>query len=570
MKTTIKYIILLSCAFLMSNCNNDLYDSPKGALTISSTTVTAGDPVTFSWNGDGDHIVFYSGELKHEYKYKDRKRLIGIPEVSFEYRNYKGKLDPMWERGNFKFYYSTDYTGENFESATWNDITDRFNIGEGKNSYQKTGYVRMKELQGHHATFAFEGIYNGGAPIDIGWGNFKIRSYSPELESYVDLLSVAKDTPGIVIKNNGEGPSAHIWELNSNWRFKLPQGVSQASKTAETGWCILPTQSFEDAQYPGDEGEVKKTMSAETLPWTHVYNQPGIYTATVVVSCYDSSSGQRNETISEYQITVLEKPREGLEISSTNIEAGDIVTFSWYGNETSVDFFSGLPGHEYKFKDGKERIPQIKFKYRNFKEDGWSRGYFDIYYATDYNGANVETANWMKITDQFNYIDENNTNTTKKYKETNSILLTKLSETNTTFAFKGICYKGKVTDYGWRDFEIGYYYPKTEVYESQKTINANEDKDIQAIDNENAFCKWQIEGETWRYRTTKNGNASEECTGWCILPAYHFTKAPADTPEQKTGTDGVITWETTYTQTGRYTITIVVGSQVIEKTITVE
>lgn len=35
MKTTIKYIILLSCAFLMSNCNNDLYDSPKGALTIS-------------------------------------------------------------------------------------------------------------------------------------------------------------------------------------------------------------------------------------------------------------------------------------------------------------------------------------------------------------------------------------------------------------------------------------------------------------------------------------------------------------------------------------------------------
>ncbi|MEB3375253.1 hypothetical protein SFC43_25550 [Bacteroides sp. CR5/BHMF/2] len=42
MKTTIKYMILLCCACLMSNCNNDLYDSPRGALTISSTTVTAG------------------------------------------------------------------------------------------------------------------------------------------------------------------------------------------------------------------------------------------------------------------------------------------------------------------------------------------------------------------------------------------------------------------------------------------------------------------------------------------------------------------------------------------------
>ena len=562
MKTTIKYIILLSCAFLMSNCNNDLYDSPKGALTISSTTVTAGDPVTFTWNGDGDHIVFYSGELKHEYKYKDRKKLIGIPEISFEYRNYKADL--TWERGNFKFYYSTDYTGENFESATWNDITDRFNIGEGKNSYQKTGFVRMEELQGHHATFAFEGIYNGGNPVDIGWGNFKIRSYSPELESYVDLLSVAKDTPGIVTKNNGEAPS-HIWELNTNWRFKLPQGISQ-SKTPETGWCILPTQSFEDAQYPGDEGEVKKTMSAEALPWTHVYNQPGIYTATVVVSCYDSSSGQRNETISEYQITVLEKPREGLEISSTNIEAGDIVTFSWYGNETSVDFFSGLPGHEYKFKDGKERIPQLKFKYSNYKENTWTRGGFKILYATNYNGTNVETANWIDITDQFNIQEGSNSN---KNKETDIVKLNGISETNTTFAFKGICHKGTVTDFGWRDFEIGYYYPKTEAYTLQQTINATTEG-IQTINDENAFCKWQVEGGTWRYRSSVSGNAPEECTGWCILPAHHFTKAPADTPEQKTGTDGVITWETIYTQTGRYTMTIVAGNQVIEKTITVE
>lgn len=565
MKTTIKYMILLCCACLMSNCNNDLYDSPRGALTISSTTVTAGEPVTFTWNGDGDHIVFYSGELKHEYKYKDRKRLIGIPEVSFEYRNYKGDLP--WERGDFKFYYSTDYTGENFESATWNDITDRFNIGEGKNSYQKTGYVRMEELQGHHATFAFEGIYNGGNPVDIGWGNFKIRSYSPELESYVDLLSVAKDTPGIVTKNNGEDPSAHIWELNTNWRFKLPQGVSQASKTPETGWCILPTQSFEDAQYPGDEGEVKKTLSAEALPWTHVYPQPGVYTATVVVSCYDSGSDQRNETIAEYQITVLEKPKEGLEISSTNIEAGDIVTFSWYGNENSVDFFSGLPGHEYKNKDGKElnRIPQIKFKYRNYKETGWDRGHFEVLYATDYNGTNAETANWVNITERLNIPEDGN----NVEKETSYVKLDEISETNTTFAFKGICNKGKVVDIGWRDFIIGYNYSETGQDEEIQKIGST--SDVKTIDKEGAFCSWRVEGNMWRYKSSLSGTSPEAIEGWCILPTYTFTnKLPADTPEQKTGTDGVITWETTYTQPGRYTITIVVGNQVIEKTITVE
>lgn len=301
MKTTFKYFILLGCILLMSNCSNDLYDTPEGTLIVSSTTVKVGEPVTFTWQGNGDHIVFYNGELKHEYKHKDRKQLKGIPEVSFEYRNYK--TDLTWSRGKLEFYYSTDFSGDNFEAATWNNITDRFNIGEGKNSYQKTGYVQMEELQGHHATFAFKAIYYGINPVDIGWGNFKIRSYSPEVESYVDILSIAKDGIGIVTKS-GES-AAHAWRVNTNWRFMTAAGIT-APKKEESGWCILPTQSFEDAAYPGDEGEVKKTMSAEALPWSHTYTKPGVYSVAVVVSCYDSSNDRRNRVVIERQITVEE------------------------------------------------------------------------------------------------------------------------------------------------------------------------------------------------------------------------------------------------------------------------
>ena len=301
MKTIIRYFILLSWVLLLSNCTNDLYDTPSGTLILSSPTVKVGEPVTFSWNGNGDHIVFYSGELKHEYKYKDRKKIKGIPEVSFDYRNYK--TDLKWTRGKLEFYYATDYSGDNFETATWNNITDRFSIGEGKNSYQSTGYVQMDELQGHQVTFAFKAIYYGVSPADIGWGNFKIRSYSPEVESYVDMLSISKDAIGITTRN--EEGATHGWRLNTNWRFMTPSGVTPP-KREETGWCILPTQSFEDTVYPGDEGEVKKTMSAEALPWTHTYTKPGVYSIAVVVSNYDSSSGQRNEVVVERQITVEE------------------------------------------------------------------------------------------------------------------------------------------------------------------------------------------------------------------------------------------------------------------------
>lgn len=297
-----KYILfpLICGVILFSSCEKGLYDTPEGELNISATTVKVGEPVTFEWNGNGDHIVFYSGELKHEYKYKDRKVLKGVPEVYFEYRNYKGDL--TWSRGNLELYCSTDYTGENFETATWNNVTERFNIGEGKNSYQKTGYISFEDLQGTNATFAFRAYSNVGKQVDIGWGNFKIRSYSPEIDSYVDVLSVAKDAPGIITVNKDE--FYHKWELNTNWRFR--QSAGKNPTVVEEGWCILPTQSFQDTVYPGDEGEVKKTLNADNLPWTHTYSKAGKYSITVIVSCYDSSSGVSNEKVVTNEIEVVE------------------------------------------------------------------------------------------------------------------------------------------------------------------------------------------------------------------------------------------------------------------------
>ena len=154
-------------------------------------------------------------------------------------------------------------------------------------------------------------------------------------------------------------------------------------------------------------------------------------------------------------------------------------------------------------------------------------------------------------------------------KETSYVKLDEIRETNTTFALKGICNEGKVVDIGWRDFIIGYNYPETGQDEEAQKIGST--SDVKTIDKENAFCNWRVEGNMWRYKSSLSGTSPEAIEGWCILPTYTFTnKIPADTPEQKTGTDGVITWEETYTQVGRYTITIVVGNQVIEKTITVE
>lgn len=300
-------LLFLACILLLCSCEKELYDTPEGRLSISSKIVRVGEPVTFEWIGSGDHIVFYSGELKHEYKFKYRKVLKGIPEVSFDYRNYKGANDPdAWERGIIEVYYSTDYVDNNFEIANWNKVTERFNINfeKAENTYLNTGYVPFEELQGTKTTFAFKAIYNGGSPVDIGWANFKVRSYSPEIESYVDVINISKDADGIKLIN--EENSLHKWQFSTNWRFMMPPSTTP-TKQEEVGWCVMPTLSFEDTVYPGDEGEVKKTLNIEASPWTHVYSKPGKYSIAVIVSSYDGSKGVSNEKVIIDEIEVLDK-----------------------------------------------------------------------------------------------------------------------------------------------------------------------------------------------------------------------------------------------------------------------
>ena len=92
-------------------------------------------------------------------------------------------------------------------------------------------------------------------------------------------------------------------------------------------------------------------------------------------------------------------------------------------------------------------------------------------------------------------------------KETSYVKLDEISETNTTFAFKGICNNGKVVDISWRDFIIGYNYSETGQDEEVQKIGST--SDVKTIDKEGAFCSWRVEGNMWRYKSSLSGTSPE-------------------------------------------------------------
>lgn len=86
MKIIYKSLMTIAFAGLsLASCDKELKEETAmevGVVTDSNVsfngntvTVKKGSPVTFSFNGDPDFITFFSGEIGHEYKHRNRTEM---------------------------------------------------------------------------------------------------------------------------------------------------------------------------------------------------------------------------------------------------------------------------------------------------------------------------------------------------------------------------------------------------------------------------------------------------------------------------------------------------------------
>ena len=403
MKNIIRYCGLLLVG--LAACMEDEAPSVKLNVALDKQVYQVGEPVTFKLNGNPDNIVFYSGEVGHNYAYKERYHADGDLLVKFN----------SWVRygdiyHNLKFLVSSDFSGiydkENVEAATWIDLSDKFRFSVGDDQ-TPSGEVNLKEYVGAaedarlFVTFRYEDEEKARQ------NNWIIRSIALDCVSAEGVRSSLATMPTMGWKVVDFENPAVTWNVSSTSQILIDGGTNQPKNV---DWVI--SQAFDVRKTTPDTGVALKNISTTMDEYQYVYTKPGTYEVVFETTSdwYNGSDHGLTRVTVEVQGTVEEEIPASLSVLPDKVEckAGEPITFSLTGNNANnVVFYSGESGHNFDFR---ERFYADNDMVVNFST--WVR-YGEIYQnlqflvSNDFNGiydeGSVEAANWIDLSDKFTF-----------------------------------------------------------------------------------------------------------------------------------------------------------------------
>lgn len=134
----LRYYIILLGLLTMVSCQKKFVvkDTPDFSVSTDSASFKANTPVIFKIKGSADIISFYSGELFHDYAFRNG-RVVDVSGMGLTLSFKTGvavSIPPGTQQNQFSILVSTDFTGNysnlaSVKAATWQDITDSFVLG---------------------------------------------------------------------------------------------------------------------------------------------------------------------------------------------------------------------------------------------------------------------------------------------------------------------------------------------------------------------------------------------------------------------------------------------------------
>lgn len=403
MKNIIRYCGLLLVGLV--SCVEDEAPSVELKVALDKQVYQVGEPVTFKLNGNPDNIVFYSGEVGHNYAYKERYHADGDLLVNFN----------SWVRygdiyHNLKFLVSSDFSGvydkENVEAATWIDLSDKFRFSVGDDQ-TPSGEVNLKEYVGAAEDAKLFVAFRYEDEEKAQQNNWIIRSITLDCVSAEGVRSNLATMPTMGWKVVDFENTAVTWNTSSTSQIQINGGNNQPKNV---DWII--SQAFDTRKTTPDTGVALKNISTTMDEYKYIYTKPGIYEVVFETTSdwYNGSDHGLTRLTVEVRGTVEEEIPASLSVLPDKVEckAGEPVTFSLTGNNANnVVFYSGESGHNFDFR---ERFYADNDMVVNFST--WVR-YGEIYQnlqflvSNDFNGIydeeSVEAADWVDLSEKFTF-----------------------------------------------------------------------------------------------------------------------------------------------------------------------
>lgn len=166
----LKHIIIPIASLVMASaCSKKLAVTSPDGLTVSvmnqkssvgdTLYYNLGDTVRFMITGNADNIIFYSGELTHNYLYANRTGAAGVPQMSFTSNaQYGTQTNTLQVLATDKL---TKVDSAHIVTASWIDITSRASLSTGAGAVA-SGTINLSDLVTGPADSLFLAFkYNG-------------------------------------------------------------------------------------------------------------------------------------------------------------------------------------------------------------------------------------------------------------------------------------------------------------------------------------------------------------------------------------------------------------------------
>lgn len=305
----------------ISACNNkDLTEKVKFDIKLDkSNTYVAGKPVKFNISGNVDNLLFYSGDIGSQYKYKDRN-VVPIDKVN----SAKLELNIL---SQFGMPGALDvYISNKFDGLSGNDAAaDKKKITEmEKGGMKDWNKLQFNEKTGKWSTHSIDlNDYIENFSLAIHWhpkrdGKNAQRTYSVKGNIVLDMEGAAPaklklsnlGLVAVMMNNEIEKP----YKVNAgvgSVLFNQPEQADFIFKGvgpkqlpyALDGWVISTPSPLN--RVPNDKGIVVKNMQNYLSSFEYIYKNPGTYKVTVIgTNCnYQASSRE----VKEFEVKIVPK-----------------------------------------------------------------------------------------------------------------------------------------------------------------------------------------------------------------------------------------------------------------------
>jgi hypothetical protein len=266
---------------------------PSADFTVTSKSASnaAGDTTWFTFTGDPYNLSFYSGEPGHEYRFRDRTRADGTPQLQFSTVRASGNAGDT-----LQVLMSTDfkavYDSTNIYQATWTDITSRAVLAT--TSVKPSGIVDLsdfvKDTLPVYLAYRYVGTTHAGAQTTWTVSAIAVTNVASDSSNVFSVGTVADGVWQVVNMQS----KAVKWAVSATQL--QAKGLAAANSAVAETWVISRPLMLKRA-IPDIGVSLKNITNNSLLTYPYIYKTAGTYTATFVgvnTTVYDSKSSVKD------------------------------------------------------------------------------------------------------------------------------------------------------------------------------------------------------------------------------------------------------------------------------------